>query len=216
MGLRIKLLTVVAAVSVLAVAAGAASGSRILVSEQSFWMPFLPMTIEGGRPSLMCNVTLYGSFHGTAFAKVIGEDIGDITLVRFGGTGRCAEARVFVPLAGTMPWHLRYAGFTGALPRITSIRVKITAGGFLLIGEGGGQPENCLYEFTNEQEFAGAFNVEAGGVISGFTLDATRRIRITRPIAESCSEVRTFAGTSSGVMPEPVLPTPTPVTISLI
>jgi hypothetical protein len=117
------------ATALLAVAVGTAAARRFEISEQRFRAVFAPLTIgaEGQTPAI-CNLTLEGSFHSRTTSKVIGALLGYITAAEM--TNCTSEtARV---LRETLPWHILYVSFTGALPNITSIRIDIRDAAFLV------------------------------------------------------------------------------------
>jgi hypothetical protein len=93
----------------------------------------------------VCRVTFEGSFHSRTFSKVARALVGYITsaiVAEAGCTGGSARA-----LPTTLPWHLQYASFTGTLPDITGIRLRVVGAGFQIQ-----EPiVTCLYR-TSEAE----------------------------------------------------------------
>jgi hypothetical protein len=72
-----------------------------------------------------CDLTLEGSFHSRTFPKTPELLIGYLTRV---GTANCTLTTTI--LTATLPWHVRYTGFSGALPDITAIRARIVGVAF--------------------------------------------------------------------------------------
>jgi len=116
----------------------------------------------------LCPVTLEGSFHRRTFAKVVGSLIGHITraVVRENAcrdpAGAAASAR-FLP--ESLPWHITYAGFSGFLPRIESLRVRILGIRF----ENSIRGMACLFNGAATQMNATFF--VAGGVMTSFEFE---------------------------------------------
>jgi hypothetical protein len=68
---------------------------------------------------MTCPVTLAGAFHSSTLVKSAGTLFGYITLARIEDPRCVGGGATF--LTATLPWHVRYASFTGTLPRITAI-----------------------------------------------------------------------------------------------
>jgi len=67
--------------------------------------------------STRCAITLEGSLHTRTMTKVLGTLIGYITREDLGA---CTAGTATV-LTSTLPWHVKYSGFLGTLPEISSI-----------------------------------------------------------------------------------------------
>lgn len=186
---HIKLvLTATAAALVLAAAVGTASARNLEVSNQSIRVVWTPLTFNGGAAgTIECNVTLEGTFVERTIAKVLGTLIGRVTRAIVGrpcvgGTawaynGTETNEVLGGTLATSLPWHITYQGFTGTLPRITSIRLLLIGAHFLLRKEIGGFPLLCNYTTTTTEPAEGIAEVEAGGAVGNLRADETRRIR---------------------------------------
>ena len=115
------LLAALTAALLLAACVTSASANRLSFSERTFRITWAPMTFiyelaEGRRAN--CNLTLEGSFHNSTFAKVPNSLIGYVT--------RAAIAPCLVTvLRETLPWHVLYGSFSGTLPTISSIHIRI-------------------------------------------------------------------------------------------
>jgi len=158
-------LAAIIAAFVLAYAVGAASARSIAPSHESFRITWTELKFfdEGGaRLSTTCPVTMEGSFSMRTILKVPNSLIGFITRAIAKETS-CTEGPArFLP--ETLPWHLRYIGFSGTLPAITRIRVAIMN---IHYEDTLGVLERCLFR-GETSPLAGEFFREAGGVITGF------------------------------------------------
>ena len=152
------------------------------------------MEFRGSMGSVArCNLTLEGSFHSRTIAKVVGALVGNITRASLGG---CTEGR-YEPLTASLPWPLRYAGFTGTLPRITGIQYSLVGGDFLLEEA---FFADCLYK--DPPEFPGRFiaNVNSStGALTSVRLDETigHTLHDSSLTRLPCSEVLFTAGTGT-------------------
>src|SRR6476659_5905806 len=119
MKIRQVLLTAVSAVVLLgSLVSASASGRSFSVDNQQLRAAFRELALkEGGGASLNCRVTLEGSLHARTIAKVLGSLIGYITRATL---GQCVTGTATM-LTSTLPWHVRYSGFEGRLPEITSV-----------------------------------------------------------------------------------------------
>jgi len=96
-----------------------ASARNLSISNQNLRVTFnnLELGIEGFATTT-CHVTLEGSLHSRTIAKVLESLIGYITRVT---TGNCNAG---VTILRTLPWHVRYRGFSGTLPNITLLFIR--------------------------------------------------------------------------------------------
>jgi hypothetical protein len=119
--IRIPICATIAAF-VLAAAVSTATARRFELSEQRFRTVFAPMTFgaQGQQPAI-CRVTLEGSFHSRTLSKVVGALLGYITAAE---VNNCTQETARF-LRETLPWHILYVSFSGALPNITSIRIDV-------------------------------------------------------------------------------------------
>jgi hypothetical protein len=114
-----------------------ASARNLSISNQNIravWNPvfiIVPMTPVAEH---RCTLTLEGSFHSRSIAKVAGALIGFITRAAVahpcGGEGEMwvhngTEEPLGVRTANSLPWHMTYQGFTGTLPDISEVRIRI-------------------------------------------------------------------------------------------
>jgi hypothetical protein len=158
------LLTIVGASLLLGSAVNAASAGNLSTSNQQLRATFARIEMGGSGFIAICALTLEGSFHERTTAKVAERLVGYVTRAGFGG---CSTGSATV-LTETLPWHVRYQGFTGALPNISSVTAKI-------IGAGVSVRENtfgiaCLLRSTATEPTRATFNREALGALSTVTL----------------------------------------------
>jgi hypothetical protein len=198
----------------LAVAVGAAGATRLEISNQairSVWREF-EMIVAGRH--IACPVTMEGSFHSRVLSKVNGQLIGFITAAQAEGPACTPEGHLYV-LNGrerllatvtnnTVPWHVQYDSFTGTLPNVTGVKVRLVNVSLLVqifAGEAG-----CLYSSTGVRPLIGTITVSVGRFI---TLTISGPI----PLKEGlfCPE-----GTISGSGDVTLLGTTTSVTLRLV
>ena len=187
---------------------GPASARNFSVTNRNLRASFIPMTFA--EPfnfySARCNVTMEGTFHETTAAKVLETLIGYVT--RVGVTHPCTGGEGWawngtegaLTGANSLPWHIRYQGFTGTLPNITTIRVNLIRPKFS-INNG-----ICLGTY---QPAAQRYIIELTGGIARIRADETQ---ILSRLEGNCPEGR-FSGTSGTLT---LLGTTTAISISLI
>lgn len=101
----------------LAALVGAASARKFSTSSQAVRATFRRLDYSGGFGTAECEVVIEGTFHRRRAAKLAGMLMGYLTA---GNVTRCARGGATIDRE-MLPWHLRYTGFTGTLPNITSI-----------------------------------------------------------------------------------------------
>jgi hypothetical protein len=195
------LLAAAGAALLLGVLVGAASAGRLSTSSQSLRATFASLEFAGGFGTTRCPVTVEGSFHERTTAKTADRLVGYITRAVLGA---CAVGQATV-LAETLPWHVRYSSFSGALPNITAIQASIV-GVATRVREVGGV--TCLARTSAEEPATMRFNREATGVITSAVLGGSVRT------GEECLGVRgAFTATSSTLT---VVNNTTRISVSLI
>lgn len=177
------LIAAISAAALLGMLATTATAGRLEMSAQRWKATFASWEIVGVFGTSRCALTLEGSLHSRTMSKVAGSLIGYITRA---GSGGCSAFSTTV-LTETLPWHVRYLGFTGTLPTIGTLSEGIV--GFAIrIREPGGI--TCLFRSTETEPARGTYNI-AGGSLTSITLGG--RIRS----GAECLEVRAeFRGTS--------------------
>ncbi|MFL5817249.1 MAG: hypothetical protein ACJ76L_06565 [Conexibacter sp.] len=111
------ILVVVGATVLLTALVGAASARNLSASSLSLRASFARLNFSGGFGTLECEVVLEGTFHSRTITKTVGTLSGFITA---GNITRCARGAATIDRE-SLPWHVRYAGFTGTLPTIATI-----------------------------------------------------------------------------------------------
>jgi hypothetical protein len=153
---------------VLSMAVASASANRLVVNEKSYRIVWSPLRFIAGGNTVSCNVTLEGSFHSATIRKVERALIGHVTRA---SVNTCTGGSATV-LNATLPWHVQYNGFTGTLPRITGVLLKLVGASFQV------QPSGslaCLAATTEERPAKGIAGVEAG-TVTELTAEAAAEI----------------------------------------
>jgi hypothetical protein len=176
----------------LSLAVGAASASRLRVSEQKSRIVWQPLTFNAGGLAIRCNVTLEGTFHSATISKVERALVGFINA----GTVQnetCTGGHATINKE-TLPWHRQYGGFTGTLPAIEKA-VELLVGASYKV-----QPNfflACKSKTTATSPARGIINLGASGEANSVKADETVQIPLESP-CEWAGEGG-FAGTSSSV-----------------
>jgi hypothetical protein len=124
---KLVLAAVGASVLLGSLVSASASGRSFSVDNQNLRAAFREVIFrEGGSASTKCQLTLEGSLHARTIAKVLGSLIGYITRATL---GPCVTGTATI-LTATLPWHVKYSGFQGTLPEITSVIVHTIGAGF--------------------------------------------------------------------------------------
>jgi hypothetical protein len=118
-------LCVVIAAGIMALAATTAAARNFSVGNQTFRGTFNNFEFEAAAVRTTCRVTLEGSLHTRTIAKVAGSLIGYITRATF---GQCSAGTTV--LTQTLPWHVSYESFSGRLPSITLLVLRMTGVSF--------------------------------------------------------------------------------------
>jgi hypothetical protein len=166
--MRRHALTGVLAAIALCVATSAASANNLRISEQSFRLTWSAATIAAQPEAgfrVECPLTLEGSFHSLSTEKVVGQLLGYIARTSLGTcTGGTGTA-----LTETLPWHIRYEGFTGSLPNITGVSAAFS--GLSLGVTKGGLP--CLLRTDAEHLVSATAIRESLSTVTGVRFDET-------------------------------------------
>jgi len=133
---RKLVLTALAATALLAAIATTSAAREFETSETRIRTVFRPLILRSSSgDSVTCTVTLEGSFHYRTIRKVEGSLIGYITRAIV-ETPTCRSSPTpgitAAALTETLPWHITYVDFSGALPNVT-FRIKLNRAGFNLI-----------------------------------------------------------------------------------
>jgi len=175
-----------AAATLLSLTVGTASARNLSLGEQPYRIGWRPISIFAAG-AIRCNLTLDGSFHYRTIIKSAGALIGHVNRAIL---DTCTGGSATV-LTNALPWHIRYASFTGMLPNVTSVR-------FDVIGLSIEAISGCLGRSTSENPARLMFNV-AGGFVTGLRVEETARIPITG--GGFCELIRQYSLEGTGPAP---------------
>ncbi len=182
------LLAAVLTASLTALASSSASAIQLSLSEPTFRAVWTPARFTFSGITVSCNVTLEGSFHRTTVAKVERSLIGHVTRAT---VASCSAGTMSV-LTETLPWHVQYGSFTGTLPNISSVSLRLVgmAASWTFIGL------TCLGR-TEAATPAGLIaDRSEAGTLTSFRWDESLPIPLTG--SGGCSSIRgRLGGTSS-------------------
>jgi hypothetical protein len=152
-----RLGTALLVTSVLAVVAGTASANRLEIpNTTSFRFSWSQLTFTFAGRTVNCEVRLTGLFHSRTITKVPGNLIGYVNEATTINLCTGGEARA---LKESLPWHVRYASFTGTLPNISRIIIQIIGMSFRI------QPREmiaCLFRSSTTEPALFIFEVREG------------------------------------------------------
>jgi len=194
------LLGVVGAAVLMAALVSTASARSFETSSQTLRATFREVRFRGVFGTTNCVVTLEGSLHTRTIAKTVGALVGFITRATLGA---CSQGTATI-LTATLPWHVRYAGFEGALPNITKLRTDVVGASFAVRETGG---ITCLTRSTAAEPARGEYEV-SGGTVTGVVITGSIRTG-----AECFGAAGTFTSDAGAVT---VLNSTTRVTVRLI
>jgi hypothetical protein len=195
----IRALLVIAVIVVFGALTSSASAGRLSLSSQTWRSTFSEWRFAGGFGTMACALTLEGSLHSRTIAKVANALIGYITRAALGS---CTQGSAII-LTATLPWHVRYVGFTGTLPNIGSLITGIARFSFQIREPVFGI--TCLAASTDTRPTTGTYNREAGGALT--------TAEINGRVPTNCGTEGTLGGSSSSLT---VLGAATRITVTLI
>jgi hypothetical protein len=183
---RLIIASVIAATA-LAAAVGTANARRLALSENHILSHFRAMTFEsGGGITVVCAISLEGSFHSRTLEKVIRSLVGYVSEVRIKRPCSGGEAWILSAQEGrteSLPWHLLYERFIGALPNISGIELTLDNAAFLNSIPGICE---CLYKATTASPMRGIVNREVGGRVTSDRVNETTRIPLNLRLSGVC------------------------------
>lgn len=182
------LLVSLGAAAVLASLTASASAGRLSITERALAAAWLRADFTGGFGTTECELILGYSLHSQTITKTAASLIGYVVTARVGPNG-CARGSATV-LAETLPWHVRYQGFSGTLPRITWVGLAITGMSFQIREPVFGIL--CLARSTAAQPVLETLNLEFGRL---------RSHSFGGAIETSCRTAGALTGTSALVEP---------------
>jgi hypothetical protein len=187
------------AAAVAAVALGAivstTSANRIAISERVFRATWLRIRFIG-FVAIECELMIEGSFHSRTSSKIGESLVGYITRSIVTET-QCTGASART-LSEALPWHIRYGGFSGTLPNITSVTLRIVGSRFL-VQVAGIVAAKCLYTSSATSPIKDIVNRNtATGVASSIRVDEGARIPFTSGTSVfACGSTAILEGTGS-------------------
>lgn len=182
-----RLLAAVLTAAFVAVACSSASAIQLSLSEPTFRVVWAPARFVFSGVTVSCNATLEGSFHSTSIAKVERSLIGSITRA----TSNSCSAGTMSVLTETLPWHVQYGSFTGTLPNISTVTMRVVgmSASWTFLGI------TCLGRTEAGTPAAIIAERNGAGTITSFRWDESLPIPLT---GSGCSSIRgRLAGTSS-------------------
>jgi len=173
---------------VLALSVGATSARNLSYSSQTYRIIWTSLTFSeaGGNFPISCPVTLEGSFHAFTFAKARDSLSGFITRAVVNNAG-CTEGRGTI-LSESLPWHVTYQSFSGALPNINFVRYALIGAAFQIEP---GLGISCLARTSATFPAAGEAARDARGNITSLIPDSELAIPVT---GTNCPRAGIFSG----------------------
>lgn len=169
------LLAGLGAAVVLSMALTSASANRLSVTNKNFRLLWSSLELHSAAGVLLCPVTMEGSFHSQTIRKVVGALIGYVSRASVRGQ-QCTgveEPGTATIAQESLPWHLRYRGFSGTLPRITLLFVGLINAKFQ-VNQGG---FTCTAQTSTANPGVGAVHVEpTTGALSSLDPDESAQI----------------------------------------
>jgi hypothetical protein len=129
-----------AAALLLAGIVASASARTLSTSEQSIRASWSSLEFAGGGATIRCRVTLEGSFHSMAIAKVARSLAGAVTrsIIAHPCTNGEAwadngtESEPLGTAPNKLPFHITYESFAGTLPNIETINLLVSRFSYLI------------------------------------------------------------------------------------
>jgi len=162
-------LTALIAALLLSAALSTASARNIEFSNQTYRVAWSRLEFQSAFVTGACQVTLEGSFHSRTIPKVARLLVGAVTRVNIKKES-CTNGEALVDNS-TLPGHITYESFTGALPNISSLRLLLNRFTFWVAALG----VRCTYG-TSTDNMTFSANLAAGGEITTLTPLAGRNI----------------------------------------
>jgi hypothetical protein len=174
------MLAALAAALALGAIVTAATATRLAISNQLFratWTEGVPLVIEGGAGlgTIRCPVTMEGTFHSRTVVKNTAALIGFITSATVFESS--CTGGLLNPLQASLPWHVFYDGFSGTLPRITAIDVRVVGAAAIVHNNFG---VSCLFTSTAASPLKASLNRNTTtGVLESLTPNEAAEIPVT-------------------------------------
>lgn len=157
--IRSKLL-MASALAALALDVGAttSAANRLSVSTRLFRITWRLAEVLGEPfpEPIQCNITVEGSFHSSTMTKSEGLLIGHVSRA---SVAPCQHGNLTINQEA-LPWHVRYRGFTGALPSIAGVILGFIGFKYTLHDEATGL--TCVTSSTALHPFIATMDVSLG------------------------------------------------------
>ena len=114
-------------------------------------------------------------------------------------------------LTNSLPWHITYEGFNGALPTPSAVRILLLLLRYKVRATFLGITLLCVYRSTPTQNFTGTANLGAGGRVTN--LEASSQ-ELTSESGGGCPRIRLRSAVGDGIVT--LLGTANAVSITLI
>ncbi len=198
---RISLCCLVAIVA-LGAGVSSASATRLALSSNTIrvvWTDFEKTAT--GIGTMRCPVTLEGTLHSRTIVKVVESLIGYVTRATI-DKSRCSGGFSRF-LTETLPWHIRYASFEGALPSISAFNTTVIGVSLLDLVNFFGTDISCLYRSSTVEPVNLRWRRDAGGLLT--TVLVSGRIRslsgglCPEEVLSGKSATPTVLGSSTGI-----------------
>ena len=167
-----RILTTLTTTLILTLAIANASANRLSATSSRLWRvtwTSLKLLNNVNSNTVLCPVTLEGSFHSATIVKTLNSLIGYVKRAAVNNTA-CTGGHTTINQA-SLPWHIRYRGYSGVLPNITliilglvGVRFEIETGGF-----------TCNVTTTASNPFIGRLTLNSG-VVTSLTPEPNARI----------------------------------------
>jgi hypothetical protein len=195
-------LTMLTGAFVLGTAAGTASARRLEISStgmRAVW-PDLAFEGFGALFTIRCALTLEGTLHSRTISKISGQLIGFITRALVALPTACTGGSV-TTLTASLPWHIRYDSFIGALPSIERVRIQIVGFSWRTTARIFGAEVVCLWKSTGAAPFFAILELNgATGRIEAARVDETSQIPQFEGPSIACPMSIGFSGKAAVTM----------------
>ena len=160
-------LMLVGTAATLGLLVGNAAANHLSTSSRSMRSTWTSVEfIEPLGGAIRCSLTLEGSLHSATITKTPELLVGFITRASISNPCSGGEAAV---LPEGLPGHLRYAGFTGTLPNITSVILDMVSWSFRVTGSFG----RCLFSVGVTHSIVQKYKLNANHAVSGVELSGS-------------------------------------------
>jgi hypothetical protein len=172
------------------------SANRIALSEQLFRATWSNIRFIGFA-LIECHLTIEGSFHSRTGSKILENLVGYVTRSIVAET-QCTGASARI-LTEALPWHIRYGGFTGTLPQINTMRIRIIGSKFL-VQIAGIAPAKCLYTSTAASPIPDIVSRNTTtGVAGSITVEESAAIPFSSGTNIACGTSARLEGTTNSL-----------------